>query len=95
MTAVRPTGILSSGEDITERRRAEESLRVSELRFRQIAENLSEVFWITNADKTKVEYVSPAYETVWGRTVEEVYDRPIVVPGSDRARGPRGDGKAG
>ena len=70
-------GILSSGEDITERRRAEESLRVSELRFRQIAENLSEVFWITNADKTKVEYVSPAYETVWGRTVEEVYDRPL------------------
>jgi diguanylate cyclase (GGDEF)-like protein/PAS domain S-box-containing protein len=42
-----------------------------------IAENLSEVFWITNADKTKVEYVSPAYETVWGRIVEEIYDRPI------------------
>src|SRR4029079_2068035 len=44
-----------------------------------------EVFWITNADKTKVEYVSPAYETIWGRTVEEVYDRPVsfleaVVP---------------
>ena len=71
------TGILSSGEDITDRRRAEEALRVSELRFRQIAENLSEVFWITNADKTKVEYVSPAYEAVWGRTVEEIYDRPI------------------
>lgn len=69
-------GILSSGEDITERRRAEESLRASESRFRQIAENLSEVFWITNAEKTKLEYVSPAYATVWGRTVQEIYDRP-------------------
>lgn len=70
------TGILSSGEDITERRRAEASLRASESRFRQIAENLQEVFWITNADKTELEYVSPAYELVWGRSLAEVYARP-------------------
>jgi len=70
------TGILSSGEDITDRRRAEASLRASESRFRQIAENLQEVFWITNADKTALEYVSPAYELVWGRSVADVYERP-------------------
>jgi diguanylate cyclase (GGDEF)-like protein/PAS domain S-box-containing protein len=84
------TGILSSGEDITERRRAEASLRASETRFRQIAENLHEVFWITNADKTAVEYVSPAYEQVWGRSVPDVYARPTsfldaIVP-EDRNR---------
>lgn len=72
----RPTGILSSGEDVTERNQMEESLRASEARFRQIAENLQEVFWITDGKKTKLEYLSPAYETIWGRSVEEVYQRP-------------------
>ena len=85
-----PTGILSSGEDITERSRMEESLRASENKFRQIAENLQEVLWITNEDKTILEYLSPAYENVWGRRVEEVYRKPtsfldFIVPADKSA----------
>lgn len=83
-------GILSSGEDITERRRAEDALRANEERFRQIAENLDEVFWITNADKTRMEYVSPAYETIWGRARSGLYVQPTsfleaIIP-EDRAK---------
>lgn len=49
-----------------------------EVLFRQIAENVREVFWIFSPDFTETIYVSPAYEQLWGRPVEEVYERPGV-----------------
>src|SRR3990170_3433199 len=53
--------------EVTGRIRAEEALRESEARFRQLAENIREVFWITSADGQDVIYISPAYEQTWGR----------------------------
>ena len=64
---------LSSGEDITERTRAEEALRESEQKFRQLAENISEVFWVADVTADRVLYVSAAYERVWGRTCQSLY----------------------
>ena len=46
----------------------EEALRDSEERFRQMAENIDDVFWMTNRELDQLLYVSPAYETIWGRT---------------------------
>jgi PAS domain S-box-containing protein len=51
-----------------ERTRSEEALRESEERFRQLAENIHEVFWLTDPAKNVILYVSPAYETIWGRS---------------------------
>jgi PAS domain S-box-containing protein len=52
------------------------ALRDSEEKFRQLAENVREVFWITSADMREVIYVSPAYQEVWGRSVDDLYRRP-------------------
>jgi diguanylate cyclase (GGDEF)-like protein/PAS domain S-box-containing protein len=64
--------------------RAQEQLRdieaakqaESDLRFRQIAENIREVFWLTDPAKDQVLYISPAYEEIWGRSCESVYASP-------------------
>ena len=62
--------------DITARIERDAALRESELRFRQLAENICEVFWVTNVETHAVLYVSPAYEVIWARTCQSVYDNP-------------------
>ncbi|MGH7484345.1 MAG: PAS domain-containing hybrid sensor histidine kinase/response regulator, partial [bacterium] len=62
--------------DITERRIAEEQLRESEQRFRQIAETIRDVFFIQEPTSSHMFYVSPAYEEIWGRTCESLYEQP-------------------
>lgn len=57
------------------RTRAPASPGEMEVLFRQIAENVREIFWIFTPDFTEAIYVSPAYEQLWGRPVEELYER--------------------
>jgi PAS domain S-box-containing protein len=52
------------------------SRRAAEERFRQLAENISEVFWMTNTSKSEMIYISPAYEKVWGRSCDSVKENP-------------------
>lgn len=56
--------------------REQAALRASEERFRQIAENLHEVFWMIDVDRHRMLYISPAYETIWGRPCSEILERP-------------------
>ncbi|MDB5779627.1 MAG: multi-sensor signal transduction histidine kinase [Polaromonas sp.] len=61
-----------------ERARAEDALVGSEARFRELAENVEDVFYNVDARQGRVRYISPAYEKVWGRSCESLY----AVPGS-------------
>ena len=47
-------------------RRAEGALRESEERFRQMAENIDDVFWMLDPATDQLLYVSPAYHRLWG-----------------------------
>ncbi|MDJ0658522.1 MAG: PAS domain S-box protein [Crocosphaera sp.] len=75
-------GIVANSRDISERKETEEILRESEEKFRQLAENIHEVFWMIDISKTdpnyqKSVYVSPAYQEVWGYDPEDTYEDPM------------------
>src|SRR5262249_39419787 len=48
----------------------------SEERFRQLAENIEDVFWMTDPAAESVVYGSPAYTNVWGQSCESLYATP-------------------
>jgi two-component system cell cycle sensor histidine kinase/response regulator CckA len=73
-----PVGSLSLGEDVTDRRADEVALRETEARFRQLADNIREVFYISEYPSGACTYVSPAYEQIWGRTVESACAHPFA-----------------
>lgn len=48
----------------------------SETIFRQFADNVEAVFWLTDVRKEKMVYASPAYAQIWGRSRESLYQDP-------------------
>lgn len=67
-------GTCGISTDITPRKEVEAALQLSEERFRQMAENIPECFWITDTATWRVLYVSPAFERIWQRSCSEIYD---------------------
>jgi PAS domain S-box-containing protein len=70
------TGSVYVARDITRSKLDTEMLRISEERFRIIADNINEVFWMADADMNRVLYVSPAYEHIYGRSRQSLYEKP-------------------
>ena len=64
--------------DISERKSLEGALQESEERFRQLADHIDAVFWLTSADKHHMLYVSPGFETIWGRSRDALYANPML-----------------
>jgi PAS domain S-box-containing protein len=69
-------GLVGTSQDITERKQTEQALQGSEEKFRQLAENIREVFFILPLEGKEIIYVSPAYEQIWGRTCDSLYQNP-------------------
>ncbi|MFB6347748.1 MAG: PAS domain-containing protein, partial [bacterium] len=59
--------------EITEEKHSQHELRKSEKRFRRMAENIDEVFWMQDAETHELIYVNPAVEAIWEEPVETFY----------------------
>lgn len=68
------TGHFGIQRDVTREKEALESLKREEEKFRQLAENIDEVFWLRT--ENEMIYINPAYEKIWGRSVAMLYQRP-------------------
>jgi PAS domain S-box-containing protein len=54
----------------------ENALRESDEKFHQLADNITDVFWIRSPDMREVHHVSPAFEKIWGVPVGTQFDDP-------------------
>ena len=64
---------LAREQEISDRKQSEERLYKSVQQFRQLAENITDVFWMRDLEATRMAYVSPAYEKIWGRSCQRLY----------------------
>lgn len=67
---------LNEAEDKNKRKLAEKDLEENEEKFRQLAENINAVFWLSDVGTNKIYYVTPLYEKIWGRSCQSLYDDP-------------------
>jgi PAS domain S-box-containing protein len=68
--------LLFTFDDITQQKRLETELQKSEEKYRQLAEDISAVLWVVSPKWDKLHYINAAYEDVWGKSCQSLYDAP-------------------
>ncbi|MGC9527670.1 MAG: PAS domain-containing protein [Limnospira sp.] len=71
----KPLRAIGTHTDIGDRKQTELALQESEEKFRQLAENIRQVFFMTSTTGEML-YISPAYEEIWQRSRESLYEDP-------------------
>ena len=62
--------------EVEEHKETAEMLAEAVEMFRQVTENIADVFWVSDPGKTQIEYVSPEFEALWGRPCQTLYASP-------------------
>ena len=69
----KPAKIIGFVYDITEQKDNEIILEREE-KLRQIVNNIDGAFWLMSADREEILYLSPSFETIFGRPIESLRD---------------------
>ena len=67
----RPVEVIGINQDVTEDRRIQAALRSTEERMQQFGEASSDVLWIRDAATMQWDYVSPAFDRIYGLTRQD------------------------
>jgi PAS domain S-box-containing protein len=51
----------------------------NEVYLGQIAKNIEQVFWLQDMQSNQILYVNPAFESVWGRSCDDLYKNPSLL----------------
>lgn len=78
---VHPTelGITVFVQDITQYKKHLQALKASEERFALLANNIKDVFWISEPDYEELHYISPAFQSLFGITRRDAFLNPGLV----------------
>ncbi len=69
--------LFSVVNDVTERRRFENELKASELRYRLVVDNSTDVIWTMDPNSGRLTFVSASVERMFGYTPEEAIALPL------------------
>ena len=72
-----PVGFRGIARDVTKRKETEALLAESEKRYRNLVENMRDIFYVSD-DKGIVTYISPVVEEIGGYRVEEIIGEPLT-----------------
>ncbi len=70
---------LRTARHVRDKRHAEELLRESDARFRQLASSIQDAFWLYDLASDRVIYASPAWQTLFGIAPDDLLDRPLAA----------------
>lgn len=73
---VTPRQAVISHLDITSRKLLEQQLREDEVRLQDLVRHLHQALWIIDVQEAKGLYVSPGYEALWGRSCQNLLEKP-------------------
>lgn len=67
------SGVVVTARDFTEAHLTDATLQETRVRLNLILATIDDVVWITDWSARKIVFVSPAYNAIWGRPVDEIY----------------------
>ncbi|GGY59272.1 hypothetical protein GCM10011297_34820 [Bacterioplanes sanyensis] len=75
----KPDYFISNVVDISQRKWTTQLLQESEDKFRTIAETIRSVVWMATPGADRILYVNKAYERIWGRSRDILYENPQAL----------------